>query len=71
MGDSGFTAFSASLSKTNALLHEIDEACAARAARMKRLVRTVLDILHRHYISEGELEDIRSSLPRELAAIVP
>jgi uncharacterized protein (DUF2267 family) len=38
---------------------------------MERLVRTVLEVLHRRYVSEGELEDIRSSLPRDLAGVVP
>jgi uncharacterized protein (DUF2267 family) len=143
MSDTGFTTFSASLSKTTELLHEIEEAygwpkerrrqsyaalrsvlhalrdrltvqeTADFAAQlpmlvrgiyyegwdpsrvplklhreefldrvaqafpyeveggMERLVRTVLEVLHRRYISEGELEDIRSSLPRDLAGVVP
>ncbi|MDX6534387.1 MAG: hypothetical protein QOJ13_3278 [Gaiellales bacterium] len=143
MSDTGFAAFSASVSKTNELLHEIEEAygwpkerrqqsyaalrsvlhalrdrltvqeAADFAAQlpmlvrgiyyegwdpskvplklhreefldrvaqafpyevdggMERLVRTVLEVLHRRYVSEGELEDIRSSLPRDLAGVVP
>jgi uncharacterized protein (DUF2267 family) len=37
----------------------------------ERVVRTVLGVLSQHYIAEGELEDIRSSLPKDLAAVLP
>jgi uncharacterized protein (DUF2267 family) len=37
---------------------------------VERLVRVVLDVL-RHHITDGEWEDVRSSLPRDLASTLP
>jgi uncharacterized protein (DUF2267 family) len=37
---------------------------------MEPLVQTVLRAL-RHYVTEGEWEDIKSSVPKDLAVVLP
>lgn len=76
MAETGFSSFNTTVDKTNHVLREIEKAYHwpkelrhFKAEGVEALTRTVLHSLRLH-ITDGEWEDIKFSVPKDIAAVL-